>query len=182
MAIANASTTTSSPYAVGQLWRCRGRRAAETPLLLINQIDTHPQGGQILDVTISDIQVRHAGMPNGTLDMLPHIPVIAQTLERSAAEHVGDSAPNQAYLPGYAEWKAAFDAGRAGSFGIAVAEILDMKASWPGAASIEQLSGGHGQTGKTAAHARQCRRRVMAACVRQCAHSRRNGQDSVPKR
>ncbi|APP01878.1 hypothetical protein IPT12_03020 [Xanthomonas perforans] len=126
MAIANASTTTSSTYAVGQLWRCRGRSAAETPLLLINQIDTHPQGGQILHVTISDVQVRHAGMPNGTLDTLPHIPVIAQTLERSAAEHVGDSTPNQAYLPGYAEWKAAFDAGRAGSFGIAVSEILDI--------------------------------------------------------
>lgn len=77
-------------------------------------------------MTISDVQVRHAGMPNGTLDTLPHIPVIAQTLERSAAEHVGDSTPNQAYLPGYAEWKAAFDAGRAGSFGIAVSEILDI--------------------------------------------------------
>ncbi|OQP75593.1 hypothetical protein IA54_010305 [Xanthomonas phaseoli pv. syngonii LMG 9055] len=126
MAIANASTTTSSPYAVGQLWRCRGRSAAETPLLLINQIDTHPQDGQILHVTISDVQVRHARMPNGTLDTLPHIPVIAQTLERSAAEHVGDSTPNQAYLPGYAEWKAAFDAGRAGSFGIALSEILDI--------------------------------------------------------
>ncbi|ATS40746.1 hypothetical protein XcfCFBP6990P_05595 [Xanthomonas citri pv. phaseoli var. fuscans] len=126
MAMASSSTTTSSTYAVGQLWRCRGRSAAETPLLLINQIDTHPQGGQILHVTISDIQVRHAGMPNGTLDTLPHIPVIAQTLERSAAEYVGVSAPNQAYLPGYAEWKAAFDAGRAGSFGIAVSEILDI--------------------------------------------------------
>ncbi|CAD0346679.1 hypothetical protein [Xanthomonas hortorum] len=116
----------TSSYAVGQLWRCRGRSAAETPLLLINQIDVHPLGGQILHVTISDIQVRHAGLPDGVMDTLPHIPVIAQTLERSAAEHVGNAAPNQDYLPGYAECKTAFDAGRAGSFGIAVAEILDI--------------------------------------------------------
>ncbi|PPU35195.1 hypothetical protein XarbCFBP7604_12890 [Xanthomonas arboricola] len=118
--------TTSPAYAVGQLWRCRGRTATETPLLLINQIDMHPHGGQILHVSISDIQVRHAGLPDGILDALPHIPVIAQTLERSAAEHVGTAAPNQDYLPGYAEWKAAFDAGNAGSFGIAVAEILQI--------------------------------------------------------
>ncbi|PPT37496.1 hypothetical protein XarjCFBP7653_14610 [Xanthomonas arboricola] len=118
--------TTSPAYAVGQLWRCRGRTATETPLLLINQIDVHPHGGQILHVSISDIQVRHAGLPDGILDTLPHIPVIAQTLERSAAEYVGDAAPTQDYLPGYAEWKAAFDAGNAGSFGIAVAEILQI--------------------------------------------------------
>ncbi|MBB5735818.1 hypothetical protein FHT09_001558 [Xanthomonas arboricola] len=118
--------TTSPAYAVGQLWRCRGRTASETPLLLINQIDVHPHGGQILHVRISDIQVRHAGLPDGIVDALPHIPVIAQTLERSAAEHVGTAAPNQDYLPGYAEWKAAFDAGNAGAFGIAVAEILQI--------------------------------------------------------
>ncbi|XHH31121.1 hypothetical protein WIW49_08340 [Xanthomonas euroxanthea] len=48
------SDTTSPAYAVGQLWRCRGRTATETPLLLINQIDVHPHGGQILHVSISD--------------------------------------------------------------------------------------------------------------------------------
>ncbi|WP_115000744.1 hypothetical protein [Xanthomonas campestris] len=117
---------TSTPYAVGQLWRCRGRHVGETPLLLINRIDEHPQGGQILHATLRELQIQHPGAPGGLLETLPHVPVIAQTLDRSDAALVGSSAPDPAYLPGYSEWKAAFDAGQAGSYGIAVAEILEI--------------------------------------------------------
>lgn len=116
-----------SPYAVGQLWRCVGRTPTETPTLLIDRIEQHPKGtGEILHVTIRDIQLRHPGLPGGMLTSMPHVPVIGQSLELSQAELVGEDAPDPAYLAGYTEWKAAFDAGHAGSFGIAVAEILDI--------------------------------------------------------
>lgn len=90
---------TSTPYAVGQLWRCRGRHAGENPLLLINRIDEHPQGGQILHATLREVQIQHPGAPGGLLETLPHVPVIAQTLDRSDAALVGSSAPDPAYLP-----------------------------------------------------------------------------------
>lgn len=119
-------------------WRCRGRTATETPLLLINQIDVHPHGGQILHVSISDIQVCHAGLPDGILDTLPHIPVIAQTLERSAAEYVGDAAPTQDYLPGYAEWKAVSTPAMPARSGSRWRRSCrSWKASWPGAISSD---------------------------------------------
>ncbi len=120
----NASAV--SRYAVGQVWRCRGRTPAETPTLLINRIEPHPKGGEILHATLRDIRVRHPGLGDGLMTSLAHVPVIAQTLELSDAELVGHEAPDPAHLAGYAEWKQAFDAGRAGSYGIQVASILDI--------------------------------------------------------
>ncbi|APO96860.1 hypothetical protein [Xanthomonas vesicatoria] len=116
----------SSPYAIGQLWRCRGRHAEEMPLLLINRIDTHPLGGQILHTTVREVRIRRAGGEDNILRTLPHVPLIAQTLERSEAVLIGNDEVDETYLPGYLQWKTAFAAGQAGSYGIAVAEILDI--------------------------------------------------------
>jgi len=120
------SANASSPYAVGQLWRVQGRSADERPLLLINRIDTHPLGGEILHVTIREARIRHPALPGGVMTTMPHVPVIGQVFERSAAELVGQDTPDPAYVEGYQQWKPAFDAGHAGSYGIAVAEILDI--------------------------------------------------------
>ena len=118
------SATSASPYAVGQLWRCQGRSDGERPVLLINRIDEHPLGGQILHVSIREAQIRHPAVSGGVLTTMPHVPVIGQVLERSGAELVGQDTPDPAYIEGYQQWKQAFDAGNAGSYGIAVAEIL----------------------------------------------------------
>lgn len=116
----------SSRYAVGQRWRCRGRSAAETPVLLINRIDPHPLGGEILHVSVSGARIRHRGIRDGVVTTFAHLPIIGQVLEQSGAEHVGQGTPDPAYLEGYREWKQAFDAGRAGSYGISLAKILDV--------------------------------------------------------
>lgn len=116
----------ASRYAVGQLWRCKGRTPDESPTLLINQIDQHPLGGEIYHVTLRDVRVRQPALPSGWIDSLPHAPVIAQTFERSDAVLIGTDTPDPAYREGYAQWKAAFDAGNAGSFGVSVATILEI--------------------------------------------------------
>jgi hypothetical protein len=119
-------TATSSPYAVGQRWRCLGRNAGETPVLTINRIDPHPLGGEILHVSVTGARIRHPGLRDGFITTFAHLPIIGQVLERSGAEAVGEGATDPAYLAGYNEWKQAFDAGQAGSYGIALAEILDL--------------------------------------------------------
>ncbi|HBK47239.1 MAG TPA: hypothetical protein DDZ67_12565 [Xanthomonadaceae bacterium] len=117
----------SSPYAVGQVWRCKGRTADENPSLLIDRIDAHPKGlGEILHITVRDIQIKHRGLPGGIMTSLPHVPVIAQTFELSDAELIGTEQPDPTHIKGYAEWREAFDAGRAGSYGIKIASILDI--------------------------------------------------------
>jgi len=116
----------TSPYAIGQCWRCRGRHATETPVLTINRIDAHPLGGEILHVSVTHARIRHPGLREGFINTFAHLPVIGQVLERSGAELVGAATPDPAYLDGYHQWKRAFDAGQAGSYGIPLAEILDL--------------------------------------------------------
>ncbi|KRA53293.1 hypothetical protein ASD77_00935 [Pseudoxanthomonas sp. Root65] len=119
-------THVSTSYAIGQRWRCLGRHAAETPVLTINRIDQHPLGGEILHVSVTNAHIRHPGLRNGVITTFAHLPIIGQVLERSDAELVGQGMPDPAYLDGYHQWKQAFDAGHAGSYGIPLAEILDL--------------------------------------------------------
>jgi len=119
--------TVSRPaYAAGQLWRCAGRSPDETPTVLINQVDQHPQGGQIYHVTLDGLRLRNPRVPGGLTSRLPHVPIIAQGLDASAPVFVGEQAPDPAFREGYALWKKDFDAQRAGSFGVSVAQVLDI--------------------------------------------------------
>lgn len=111
--------------AAGQLWRCAGRGADETPLLLINRVDRHPKGGEIFHVSIANARLKNPAEATGITTALPHVPVIRQTFERSQAQFVRLQAPDPAYLAGHAQWQCEFEAGTAGSFGVSVAEVLD---------------------------------------------------------
>lgn len=117
----------SNQYAVGQLWACQGRSADEQPTLLINRIDQHPLGGgNIYHVTLDGLKVRNPRVPEGIMTQLAHAPVTDQTLQRSQLRLLGQQAADPAYLQGYGQWREAFDAGNAGSFGVSVATILEI--------------------------------------------------------
>lgn len=117
-----------SDYAVGQHWRCCGRTAEEQPTLLINRIDNHPLGGRIFHVSLEGLQLRHPGLPGGRMTRLAHVPVIEQSFEHSDMRYLGmqEQAADADYHKGYDEWRQAFDAGRAGSFGVSVATLLEI--------------------------------------------------------
>ncbi|RDY69677.1 hypothetical protein [Lysobacter soli] len=121
------NTPASNPdFAVGQLWRCTGRSLIETPTLLINRIDEHPLGGQIFHATVYGVRVRNPRLPGGIMDKLMHVPVTRTVLEQSATTLEGTRPIDPIYQQGYREWKQAFDAGRAGSFGVPLATILEI--------------------------------------------------------
>ncbi|MGE8281795.1 MAG: hypothetical protein ACN6O2_15350 [Stenotrophomonas sp.] len=114
-------------YAVGQLWACKGRHDGEHPTLLINRIDQHPLGGgNIYHVTLQGLKIRNPRLPEGIMTQLAHAPVTGQTLERSQLQLIGQRVPDPVYLQGYGQWREAFDAGNAGSFGVGIATILEI--------------------------------------------------------
>ena len=114
-------------YAVGQLWACQGRHDSEQPTLLINRIDQHPlAGGNIYHVTLDGLKIRNPRVPEGVMTQLAHAPVTDQTLQRSQLRLLGQQAVDPVYLQGYGQWREAFDAGNAGSFGVSVATILEI--------------------------------------------------------
>ena len=117
----------SNQYAVGQLWACQGRHDGEQPTLLINRIDQHPLGGgNIYHVTLNGLKIRNPRVPEGVMTQHAHAPVTDQTLQRSQLRLLGQRAADPAYQQGYGQWREAFDAGNAGSFGVSVATILEI--------------------------------------------------------
>ena len=117
----------SNQYAVGQLWACQGRHDGEQLTLLINRIDQHPLGGgNIYHVTLDGLKIRNPRVPEGVMTQLAHAPVTDQTLQRSQLHLLGQQAADPGYLQGYGQWREAFDAGNAGSFGVSVATILEI--------------------------------------------------------
>lgn len=113
-------------YAAGQLWRCDGRDAGEHPTVLINLVEQHPLGGRIFHVTLDGLRLRHPGLPSGMMTRLAHVPVTEQTFKRSGMTYLGTHAPAADYRKGHAQWRQAFDAGHAGSFGVDVPTILEV--------------------------------------------------------
>lgn len=122
-------TTLPSPnerYQVGQRWRCQGRTADEQPLLLINEISTHPRGGLIYHVSLQQLKVRNPRTPGQLLTEMAYLPVAVQTLDHSGMTLLDQQPVNPAYREGRQQWQAAFDAGNAAVYGNTVAAIVHL--------------------------------------------------------
>jgi len=71
------------------------------------------------------VRVRNPRLPGGIMDKLMHVPVTREVLEQSVTSLEGTRPVDPIYQQGYREWKEAFDAGRAGSFGVPLGAILN---------------------------------------------------------
>ena len=111
-------------FQAGQVWAYKTRDGEAASTLLIDKVESDPKLGKIFHVSVSGVRVKNPKAASGLTTDLPHFPVSTQTLEQSCIRIVGHAEPNPAYLPGYAEWKRAFDQGQAGVFTIPVAEIV----------------------------------------------------------
>lgn len=113
-------------FSEGQIWSYKTRNGEQGSTLLVNKVEADPKLGSIYHISLSGVRVKNPRAPSGVSSELPHFPVSKETLEQSCIKLVGCSKPNPQYLDGYAEWKGAFDQGRAGIFTISAAEIVDV--------------------------------------------------------
>ena len=111
-------------FQVGQRWRCDGRTSDEQPTLLINEISTHPLGGQIFHISLQDIKVLNPRTPGVLLTEQTYLPVTLPTLQHSGLQMIDTQPINPAYQESRQQWQAAFDAGNAGAYGNTIAAIL----------------------------------------------------------
>lgn len=108
----------------GQIWAYKTRAGEEDSTILINKIEDDPKLGHIYHISIFKVQLKRSAVT--FTNELPHLPVSQKTLELSVTKLAGRSDPNPMYLPGYRMWRQAFDAGHAGIYTSAIAEILDL--------------------------------------------------------
>jgi len=110
--------------AVGQVWTYRVRPGDEGSVVQINKIESHPKLGAIYHISLFGLHAVGSGFASGTITQLPHLPVSQGTLDVSV-DALTTMAPRPVeYEAGYAEWRRAFDAGRAGIYTISLAEIV----------------------------------------------------------
>lgn len=121
-----AAPTTDQRYQAGQRWRCQGRHADEQPLLLINEISTHPRGGLIYHISLQGLKIRNARTPGQLLTEMAYLPVAVQTLDHSHMTLLDTQPVNPAYREGRQQWQTAFDAGNAAVYGNTVAAIVQL--------------------------------------------------------
>jgi hypothetical protein len=128
-------TSSAGDYAEGQVWTYHTRSGDEGSTFQINKIETDPKLGRIFHISVFGVHLNNPHVAGGITTDLPHFPVSKETLDKSVISLAGMPTRKVAYEEGYAEWKKAFDAGRAGIFTISVAEIVS---------TIEQTIASHG--------------------------------------
>lgn len=124
--VAMAEEPMERQYAEGQVWTFRARAGEEGATLLINRIEQDPRFGAIHHISVFGVRLDNPRAPGGVTTELPHFPVSRETLDKSCLELRGVREPDPDYLPGYAQWREAFDAGQAGVFDIPVDKIVDI--------------------------------------------------------
>jgi hypothetical protein len=112
-------------YRVGQVWRFTPRFGEEGATLTVVKVESAPEVGVIVHVSLAGVHVRSPRAPGGFNDRLPHAPFTETAIAKSVTVLVGEVSALPPFERGYAEWRRAFDAGKGGIFTIPVAEAVE---------------------------------------------------------
>ena len=111
-------------YAVGQIWSYRTRPGEEASHVIIDKIERNSTLGQIYHVTLRGVRMKNLNMSSGFQDLLPHLPLAKESLDKSVTALIGAGKADPEFLDGYREWKTAFDAGKAGVWKASLKQIV----------------------------------------------------------
>lgn len=118
--------TTESHYQVGQTWYYRTRPGDEGSTFTVLKVETHPELGVIVHITVQGIRIKNPQVPNGFSGGISHMPFAEEAIDNSVLNMVSEANPLPDYQEGYEEWRTAFENGSAGIFSITVAEAVDV--------------------------------------------------------
>ena len=110
-------------FEAGQLWCYRTRAHEAESRVLIQRVESDARLGEIVHIRVINLEFKG---PKGTIAVLPHLPYGSSALRKSVTmlESSGEQVPSD-YLEGYAIWREAFDARKAGVFTLDIAGVLD---------------------------------------------------------
>lgn len=109
---------------VGQVWTYATRPGEAGSRIVVLKIEDETSFGTIVHIAIRGVCIRRSA--GAEVTELPHIPISRAAFERSvlSVESRLDRLPD--FAEGYNIWRTAFDAGQAGVFSVAIAEIVDV--------------------------------------------------------
>lgn len=113
-------------FAVGQEWSYKTRPQDSGSTLIIVQIDKNKKLGNIIHISLVNVNVKNPTINGDSTKVLPHSPVSEESVRKSVIEYKGMAKTLPPYQEGYKTWKQAFDNGKAGVFTIPVSEIVEV--------------------------------------------------------
>lgn len=113
--------TNESDFTAGQVWKYKNRPGEEDSTLTILDVEEYEK-----DVVVH-IRIDRITMPLSTgiiADHIKHLPFSATALGSSVTSLIGHIPGLPPFLEGYAQWKNAFDAGKAGYWKMPVQDAV----------------------------------------------------------
>lgn len=111
-------------YKPGQVWSYKTRTNEQKSTITILRVDETPQAKRIVHIRVEHVQLTNCRGGNAP-DTFEHMPFSNEALDQSVLKVVrSDKVPD--FEDGYASWRAAWDAKKAGYYTISVAEALDV--------------------------------------------------------
>lgn len=111
-------------YHVGETWNYKARPGEEDSTFTVVKVESTPQVGVIVHISLAGLRVRSKRAPTGISDSIAHMPFSEAAVDKSVTVMVGRAHSLPDFHEGYRLWRSRFDQGRAGVFTTSVAEAV----------------------------------------------------------
>lgn len=111
-------------YKPGQVWSYKTRPNEQKSTITILRVDETPQAKRIVHIRVEHVQLTNCRGGNAP-DTFEHMPFSKEALDQSVLKIVRTGKVPD-FENGYANWRAAWDAKKAGYYTISIAEALDV--------------------------------------------------------
>ena len=116
-------TIVNPRFKVGQVWAYQTRPYEIGSTLTIVRTEADNRLGNIIH--IQDVRMKNPHHKLGLSSVVSHLPCSEEAISGSVIGVVREGAALPDFEEGYQEWRAAFDAGQAGVWGVPVAKMID---------------------------------------------------------
>ncbi|MFB9992123.1 hypothetical protein ACFFLM_09145 [Deinococcus oregonensis] len=128
-----------TPFAPGQRWTYRTRPGEETSTAFILKREELPHG-PVLHIQLDGLHLHNPLTPGRLQTELGHLPITEAAAQACLTGLIEEHVTLPTDLSGYRQWRAAFEAGEAGTFDLPLAEIVE---------TLEQVISANGEATRT---------------------------------
>jgi hypothetical protein len=117
--------TDGPAFAPGQVWAYRTRPGEEGARVVVCRVEDDARLGGIVHIHVNGLRYKNRHAQSGFGEVIEHMPYSAESLRASVTMMDAAGTPLPDFEGGYRDWRAAFDAGRAGVWTAPLAEAVD---------------------------------------------------------
>ena len=118
-------TVDNPKYKIGQVWAYNTRQYESGSTITVVKTEADDQLGSIIHISVQGVRMKNPHHKLGLSSIVSHLPCSEEAISDSVTHVVQENAALPDFEEGYQEWREAFDAGKAGVWGIPIAKMID---------------------------------------------------------